>query len=91
MNSDHEWKGHVMRIMDRPVRPVFGIADPRDYMKPLCTCGHVYDEHYDGQGTPPDPRRTEPEDGEMAPCWDGWHDDVEGCQCLEYRRTGDRP
>jgi hypothetical protein len=59
---------------DHQTRPIFGRADPKDYMEPLCTCGHVYDEHYNGQGTHED----------MDPCWADWHDDVEGCQCLGW-------
>lgn len=52
-------------------RIVFGIADPADYMEPLCYCGHMRSDHYNGQGTP------EPPD----PCWHGWTDRTEGCQC----------
>jgi hypothetical protein len=61
---------------------VFGEADPKDYLEPLCKCGHALSEHYDGHGSPP------PEDAtveDMACCWAGWERLTEGCQCLVWR------
>lgn len=62
---------------------VFGEVDPKDYMEPLCGCGHVESEHYDGNGSPPG------EPGGMAPCWYGWDGDTEGCQCLGWSAPGE--
>lgn len=65
---------------------VFGEADPKDYMEPLCGCGHMLSEHYDGNGSGPAwPRR----DGDMYPCWSGWEQSTaafggEGCQCDDW-------
>jgi hypothetical protein len=63
---------------------VFGEVDPADYMEPLCECGHMLSEHYDGQGSPP-PGSATVED--MAPCWADWTDRDEGCDCLVWRPT----
>ena len=69
-------------------RLVFGEADPRDYMEPLCRwCSHPRSDH---EGT---------DDG-YDPCWQGWSEDdkrpdavggdgPEGCDCLDFK--GPRP
>lgn len=49
---------------------VFGEVDPLDYREALCSCGHERSDH-------------DADDG-PEPCWHGWHDSVEGCQCMEY-------
>ncbi len=70
-----------MTRLARPAPLVFGEADPKDYMEPLCGCGHARTEHYDAEGAPPEgPTAGEGE----APCWYGWERDTEGCQCLKY-------
>lgn len=55
---------------------VFGEADPKDYMEPLCArCGHMRSEHCS----------VDPEYMALA-CSHGWDDDGdeedEGCDCL---------
>jgi hypothetical protein len=55
-------------------RLVFGQADPKDYWQPLCGCGHMRSEHYNGQGGYDPP----------TPCWHGWTDKEEGCECDDW-------
>lgn len=69
--------------MSEVSRIVFGEADPKDYMDPLCEkCGHGLTEH---EGT---------DDG-YEPCWHGWSEDDKrpdavggdgptGCVCTDY-------
>lgn len=58
-------------------RLVFGEADPKDYMAPLCArCGHMRSEHFT-------------DDWHKAqPCWHGWDDDGdeedEDCDCMDW-------
>lgn len=62
---------------------VFGAADPKDYMYPVCECGHMKVEHYDPEGgQPPDDATID----DAAFCWSGWIGNDDGCDCLVWRR-----
>lgn len=66
-------------------RLVFGEADPRDYMEPLCAgCGHVRTEHYDDDGASPPRGSTSSFEDDAVVCWHGWEDDEEGCYCIGW-------
>lgn len=58
------------------VVPIFGKADPEDYMDPLCHCGHQKAEH--------EPQEDTTDYGHKTACWHGWTVEGEGCQCEEF-------